>query len=200
MSIATPAPRVLVENITSVWVRDFVVVLGAVGFIGAMAQISIPLPFTPVPLTGQTFAVLLSVAAIGAWRGVAATILYVAAAVAGAPVLAPQTDGSHVTGLGVFGLASIGYILGFVVAAMVVGRLAEHGFTRTPLRTAVAMIAGNLAIYAVGVPLLQASTGASWSTAIAWGLTPFLIGDALKIVLAAGLLPATWAGIKRFTA
>jgi biotin transport system substrate-specific component len=180
-------------------VRDFVVVLGAVGFIGAMAQISIPLPFTPVPLTGQTFAVLLSVAAIGAWRGIASTALYLAAAVAGAPVLAPQADGSHVTGLSVFGLSSIGYILGFIVAAMVVGRLAERGFTRTPLRTAFAMVGGNLAIYAIGVPVLQASTGADWSTAFAWGLTPFLIGDALKIVIAAGLLPATWAGINRFS-
>ena len=198
MSYATPAPRILVENITSAWVRDFVAVIGAVGFIAVMAQIAIPLPFTPVPLTGQTLAVLLSTAALGAWRGIAATSIYLVAALAGAPVLAPQADGSHITGINVFGMASFGYVLGFIVAAVVVGRMAERGFTRTPAMTALTMFVGSLAIYAVGLPVLQAATGADWSTAIAWGLTPFLIGDALKILIAAGLFPAAWAGINRF--
>jgi biotin transport system substrate-specific component len=200
MSFATPAPRILVENITTVWVRDFAAIVGAVGFIAVMAQIAIPLPFTPVPLTGQTLAVLLSTAALGAWRGIAATSLYLVAALAGAPVLAPQADGSHITGINVFGMASLGYVLGFIVAAMIVGRMAERGFTRTPALTALTMFAGSVAIYAVGVPGLQVVTGADWSTAIAWGLTPFLIGDALKIVIAAGLFPAAWAGINRFLA
>lgn len=198
MSTAFVQPRVLVEHISAAWVRNTVMIVAATAFIAGSAQVSIPLPFTPVPLTGQTFAVLVSCAALGVWRSVLATALYLLAAMAGMPVLAPQADGSHVTGTAVASMASFGYVLGFIVAAVVVGKLAEAGFTRTPLRTAAAMIAGNLAIYAIGVPVLRVVTGSDWPTAFAWGLTPFLIGDLIKVVLAAGLLPSVWSLVQRF--
>lgn len=198
MSSAIAQPRVLVDTISTAWVRNAAMIVAATAFIAASAQVAIPLPFTPVPLTGQTFAVLVACAALGVWRSVLSTGLYLVAAFAGLPVLAPQADGSHITGTAVASMASLGYVLGFIVAAIVVGRLAEAGFTRTPMRTAVAMVAGNLTIYAVGVPVLQAVTGADFATAVAWGLTPFLIGDLIKVVLAAGLLPSVWALVQRF--
>ena len=94
------------------------------------------------------------------------------------------------------GMASTGYLLGFIVGGMLVGKLAELGCSRRPLQTAGSMVVGNLVIYSMGIPVLQAITGVDWATALQWGLYPFLIGDAIKIVLAAGLLPAAWAGMK----
>lgn len=196
MSVSYPAPRVLVESVRTAWIRDILLVATSVAFIAGAAQVSVPLPFSPVPLTGQTFAVLLTCAALGAWRSVVSTSLYLVAAVAGLPVLAPTADGSHITGVQVLGMASTGYLLGFIVAAMLVGRLSEGGWSRTPLRAAGIMVLGNLVIYAMGVPVLQAITGADWATALSWGLYPFLIGDAIKIALAAGLLPAAWTALK----
>jgi len=192
MSTISVAPRVLVETVRLAWVRDIALVLASVGFIAGMAQVAIPLPFSPVPLTGQTFAVLLSVASLGAWRGLTATSIYFGLALVGLPVLAPTADGSHVTGVAVFGMASLGYVLGFIVAGVLVGRLAEAGFTQTPAKAAVAMLAGNVAIYFVGLVVLKANTGADWITTLQLGLFPFLIGDAIKMILAAGLLPAAW--------
>lgn len=197
MSATFPAPRVLAESIHSAWIRDVVLVAFSVAFIAGAAQVSIPLPFSPVPLTGQTFAVLLTCASLGAWRSVVSTSMYLALAIAGLPVLAPQADGSHISGISVLGMASTGYLLGFIVAAMLVGRLSEGGWSKSPLRAAAIMALGNAVIYAMGVPVLQAITGANWATAFEWGLYPFLIGDAIKIALAAGLLPAAWAGLKR---
>lgn len=197
MTAIVAQPRVLVETVRIPLVRDFVLILAAVGVIAASAQIAIPLPFSPVPLTGQTLGVLVSVASLGAWRGLSATVLYLGAALAGFAVLAPTADGSHVTGLAVLAMPSLGYLLGFIVASVVVGRLAEAGFTRTFRRTVVAMTLGNLVIYAIGLTVLQASTGASLGTTLEWGLYPFVIGDALKILLAAGLLPSAWQLLTR---
>ena len=159
-------------------------------------SVSITLPFSPVPITGQTFAVLLSGAALGTWRSAVSGTAYLVLAVLGLPVLAPQADGSHLTGISVLGMASTGYLLGFIVGGMLVGKLAELGFSRRPLQAATSMVVGNVVIYSMGIPVLQAITGVDWATALQWGLYPFLIGDAIKIVLAAGLLPAAWAGIK----
>ncbi|MEY4347894.1 MAG: hypothetical protein RIS43_313 [Actinomycetota bacterium] len=192
MAIAATTPHVLGDTFRISKVHDLALVAMGTFFISVMAQVSIPLPFTPVPLTGQTLAVLLTAGALGAWRSMASTALYLALAIAGAPVLAAQTDGSHVTGTAVLSMASFGYVLGFIVASALVGKLAERGFTRTPLRTAVAMALGNLVIYSIGVPVLQSVTGADFATAISWGVTPFVVGDILKIVIAAGLLPSAW--------
>jgi len=99
-----------------------------------------------------------------------------------------------------FGGASFGYILGFILAAYIVGRLAERGASTTVLRTAGLMVVGNVVIYAIGVAWLKVSLDATWATAVSLGLTPFLIGDALKIALAAGLLPLSWKGLEKLRA
>jgi len=189
MAIATPAPRVLGDYIASTKAANIALVLGGSAFVGISAQVVIPLPFTPVPLTLQTFAVLLVGAALGTWRGVASMVVYAAAGTAGVPWFSAGSSG--------WGGASYGYILGFILAAGIVGRLAEHGATRTPLRTAGLMVLGNVVIYAVGVSYLKFAIDASWATALSLGMIPFLLGDALKIVLAAGLFPATWKLVNR---
>jgi biotin transport system substrate-specific component len=194
MAVITPAPRVLADVVARSWVANLVLVLGGSAFVGISAQVVIPLPFTPVPLTLQTFAVLLVGAALGTWRGVASMVVYAAAGTAGMPWFSAGSSG--------WGGASYGYILGFIIAAGVVGRLAERGATLTPLRTAGLMVVGNVVIYTIGVTYLKFAIDASWATALALGVVPFLVGDALKIALAAGLLPGTWrllsrAGIKR---
>jgi biotin transport system substrate-specific component len=197
MAISVAQPRVIADVVPAAWVRNVVLVVGAAVLVALSAQIAIPLPFTPVPLTGQTFAVLLAGAVLGSVRGMASMLLYVAMALVGLPVLAPTADGTHLTGTAVFSAPSFGYVIGFVVAAAVVGRLAERGATRTPLRTAGLMVVGNLVIYAFGVTYLSFAIGVSLTTAISLGLTPFVVGDLLKIALAAGLLPLTWAGLRK---
>ncbi|MEN9693063.1 MAG: hypothetical protein RLZZ330_707 [Actinomycetota bacterium] len=193
----TATPRTLIETFSFSWAKNLVAVFGATAFIAAMAQVSIPLPFTPVPLTGQTLAVLLTISALGAYRSIAATSMYLVAALIGLPVLAPQTDGSHITGTSVFTMASFGYVAGFIVASFVIGKLAERGMTKTILKTAVLMIGANVIIYSLGLLNLKSVTGASWSEVISWGLTPFVIGDLIKILIAANLLPATWKMVQR---
>ena len=147
----------------------------------------IPLPFTPVPLSLQTFAVLLVGAALGSWRGLASMALYLLVGIAGVPWFAEGNSGWQ--------LASIGYIVGFVPAAWLVGRLAERRADRKPLSAAGAMVLGNLVIYVFGVAGLLIMTPFDLPTAIAKGVVPFLIGDAIKIVAAAALLPATWKAV-----
>lgn len=169
--------------------RQAILVLGGAAFVGLAAQVAVPLPFTPVPLTLQTFAVLLAGAALGSLRGVMAMSLYAVAGVAGVPWFAEGSSG--------FAMASFGYILGFIAAAGIVGRVAEHGATLTVWRTAGLMVLGNLVIYAVGVTWLKYAIDATWTTALQLGVAPFLIGDVVKIALAAGLLPLTWAGLRK---
>ena len=169
--------------------RQVVLVLGGAAFVGLAAQVAIPLPFTPVPLTLQTFAVLLAGAALGSLRGVLAMAVYAVAGVAGVPWFAQGSSG--------FAMPSFGYILGFVIAAGIVGRIAEHGATRTAWRTAGLMVVGNLVIYAVGVTWLKYAIDVTWAKALELGVAPFLVGDAIKIALAAGLLPLTWAGLRK---
>lgn len=192
MTFATPAPRVLADYAARNAVTQVALVLGGAAFVGLAAQMAVPLPFTPVPLTLQTFAVLLTGAALGSLRGVLAMTIYAIAGVAGVPWFSEGSSG--------FGGASFGYILGFILAAFIVGRLAERGASTTSLRTAGLMVVGNIVIYAVGVAWLKISLDATWATAIALGLTPFLIGDAIKIALAAGLLPLSWKGLEKLSA
>ncbi|MFI0715355.1 biotin transporter BioY [Streptomyces inhibens] len=165
-------------------VRDAALVLGGAALTGIAAQIAVPVPGSPVPVTGQTFAALLVGASLGAGRGLLSLALYALAGIAGMPWFAGGTSGA--------GGATFGYILGMLLAATVVGALARRGGDRGVLRTAGTMAAGTALIYAVGVPYLALSTGMSFGQAVAVGLVPFLIGDALKAALAMGALPTAW--------
>ena len=172
--------------------REAALVVGGAALTGLAAQISIPVHGSPVPVTGQTFGVLLVGVVLGARRGAASMALYLLAGFVGVPWFAGGTTGS-------IHLATLGYMVGFILAGALVGRLAERGADRSPWRTALTMAAGNLVIYACGVPYLALSAHLPASAALHYGLTVFLLGDALKILLAAGLLPSAWklAGRRR---
>ena len=183
-SITSVSPRTLADVIPGGVARSVALVVGGAAFVGLTAQVFVPLPFSPVPLSLQTFSVLLVGAVLGSRRGVASMALYLLAGAAGVPWFTQQQSG--------WAFASFGYVVGFVLAAYLVGRLAERGADRTVLRSVGLMVLGNLAIYAVGVPGLMLIAGMGLAQALLVGVVPFLIGDALKIALAAGLLPATW--------
>ncbi|MDJ0463580.1 biotin transporter BioY [Streptomyces sp. H27-C3] len=171
-------------NASRAFARDAVLVLGGAALTGAAAQIFLPVPGSPVPVSGQTFAALLVGTALGARRGFLSLALYALVGMAGVPWFAEGASG--------MAMPTFGYILGMLLAATVVGALARRGGDRSVLRTAGTMVLGSALIYAIGVPYLALSTGMSLSAAIAAGLVPFLIGDALKAALAMGALPATW--------
>src|SRR5437868_13295717 len=154
-------------------------VIGFSLFTALMAHVAIPLPFTPVPITGQTFAVLVTGAVLGARLGTAAMLLYLVEGFAGLPVFAAAT-----------GSFTYGYLAGFVVATLVVGWLADRGWTREWPLTVAAMLAGEVAIYFFG--LLWLAHLVPPDKVVAFGLYPFLIGDAIKLVAAAIVVPAGW--------
>jgi biotin transport system substrate-specific component len=168
-------------------VRDVALVVAGALLIYLTARVSIPVPGSPVPITGQTFGVLLVGGALGFRRGLIGVGLYVLLGVVGLPFFAEAKGG-----LSVIWGATGGYLIGFVVAGALVGRLAELGWDRRIGGALGAMFIGNLAIYLVGLPWLKVVTGMSNEDTVANGLTPFLLGDALKLVLAAVLFPATW--------
>ncbi|MFG1806050.1 biotin transporter BioY [Streptomyces sp. NPDC049040] len=163
---------------------DATLVIGGAALTGLAAQLSVPVPGSPVPVTGQTFAALLVGTALGARRGVASLGLYAAAGAAGLPWFADGTSG--------WSMPSFGYILGMLLASGAVGFLARRGGDRTVLRTAGVMLAGSAVVYAVGVPYLAASAHLSAHQALTMGLRPYLLGDALKAALAMAALPAAW--------
>jgi biotin transport system substrate-specific component len=192
VSVLLPRPRglVLADLVAGSRSRvariawDVALVVGAAAFVGLLAQISIKLSFTPVPITGQTLGVLLAGTALGWKRGAAAMALYGLAGVAGVPWFAGAASG--------YVGASFGYIVGFFFAAAVCGYLAERGADRTILRSVPAMLAGEVMIYLFGVSWLAFDLHVGAGTALHLGFTPFVIGDAIKAAIAAGLLPAAW--------
>lgn len=187
MSTATVTARpgaVLADLLPASRVRDAALVLGGAVLTGLAAQVSVPVPGSPVPVTGQTFAALLVGTALGARRGFLSLALYALAGVAGVPWFAGGASGA--------GAVSFGYVLGMLLASAAVGALARRGADRSPLRMAGTMILGEVVIYAVGVPYLALAAHLSLSQAVAAGLTPFLLGDALKAALAMGALPTAW--------
>jgi biotin transport system substrate-specific component len=179
-----PAPGVLADLLPGTLVRDTVLVVAASGFVGALAQVSIHLSFTPVPITGQTLGVLLAGAALGWRRAAAAMALYAVAGIAGVPWFADHTSG--------YAGASFGYVLGFFLAAALCGWLAERGADRTVLRAVPAMLMGEIVLYAAGLTWLAVYAHLGPAATIHEGLTPFLVGDAVKAIIAAGLLPVAW--------
>jgi biotin transport system substrate-specific component len=185
-AVAVP-PRVLADLVPRVRARDAALVVAAAALTALCAQISFYLPGNPVPVTGQTFAVLLTGAALGANRGAAAMLLYVLIGMVGLPVYA---DGEH--GMDVITGASGGYLVGFLVAGWVVGRLAEARLDRRPVTALPLFLVGSAIIYVIGVPWLAVSAHQSLGWAISNGFTDFIPGDIVKAAAAAGVLPAAW--------
>ena len=179
-----PRTRVLGDTLPGERVRDVLLVVAGACFIGLLAQITIKLSFTPVPITGQTLGVLLVGTSLGLRRGAAALILYAAAGLAGVGWFA--NGGSGYVG------ANFGYIVGFIAAAAICGYLAERRADRRVRSAIPAMVVGEVVMYVVGVGWLAVASHVSVGQAISWGFTPFWIGDAIKCALAAGLLPAAW--------
>ncbi|HUZ41955.1 MAG TPA: biotin transporter BioY [Acidimicrobiales bacterium] len=190
-TIAVPRrePVVLADLLSGTRVRDIVLVVGAASFVGVLAQISIHLSFTPVPITGQTLGVLLAGTSLGWKRGTAAMTLYAVAGLVGVPWFAGHDSG--------YVGASFGYILGFIVCAALCGYLAEHGADRSIVKSVPAMVVGELVMYGVGVAWLGAYLHVGGAKAISLGLTPFIVGDAIKATLAATLLPVAWKLVAR---
>ncbi|HUH06283.1 MAG TPA: biotin transporter BioY [Egibacteraceae bacterium] len=187
-SVSVPLRRpVLADLIPGTLARDVALVIGVALLTAAAAQVQIPLGFTPVPISGQTFAILLGAAAVGPLRGSLAQLLYIAMGGVGLPFYSGGESGwQHLTG------ATGGYIVGFVAASAVVGALARRGLDRRPLGMALAFAAGTATIYLIGAAWLAQVAGLSAGEAIAKGVAPFLVGDAVKALLAAALLPAAW--------
>ncbi|WP_419994937.1 biotin transporter BioY [Streptomyces boninensis] len=165
-------------------VRNAALVIGGAALTGVCAQIALPVPGSPVPVTGQTFAALLVGAGLGAQRGFLALALYAIAGAAGMPWFAEASSG--------VGMPSFGYVIGMLIAATAVGSLARRGGDRKVWRTLGTMALGSAIIYAVGVTYLALSLNIGAGQAVSLGLAPYLLGDALKVALAMGLLPAAW--------
>ena len=202
-SVAALADVVLpVEELRARVARDSLLIVGFALFVVLFARLSIHLPFTPVPVTGQTFAMLITGAALGSWRGGTSLSLYLMAGMF-LPVYAGSADsylwqaevGEYMFGFSsgssgfVWQMASGGYIIGFVAAAWLVGFLCERGFGSNAW-TLPSLLAGNMLLYVPG--LIQLSLFAPEGKTLAWGLYPFIAGDLIKLFLAALLVPAAW--------
>jgi len=171
---------------------DVFTVSAGAGLIALSAQLSIHLPFTPVPITGQTFAVLLAGASLGSVRGGASALLYLLWGITGVPVYAGAGHGWDViTG------ASGGYLVSFPLASALAGRLAERRWDRRFSSAIGAMLTGNVVIYVVGLSWLAAVLHTGLEKTLELGLYPFVPGDTFKIYLAAAALPAAWRLVGR---
>jgi len=168
---------------------DIALVIGGSFLIALFAQLKVLLPFSPIPVTAQTFAVLMIGALYGANRGSLSALAYIIEGALGLPIFA--FGGGFVELLGPTG----GYLIGFIPAAYLTGYLAQKGWDRRIGTTILAMIFGNIIIYTFGLVWLSRLIGISKSI-LSVGLYPFIAGDLVKIVLAAAVLPAGWKLLK----
>ncbi len=189
---AVPRPLVLADVVPGARVRDAVLVVAGTALTAALAQIAFSIPPSPVPVTGQTLAVGLVGATLGARRGGLALALYLAAGLA-LPVYA---DGAH--GWDVVWSASGGYLIGFIVAAWAIGRLAEHGADRRVRQAFLAFVVGQLIIFAFGLAGLKIAVGESWGWTIHNGFTIFIVGGIIKAAVGAVVLPSAWQLARRW--
>jgi biotin transport system substrate-specific component len=203
-SYVTPSIRerrlTLADLIPHSLLADVVLVIGFALLTALAAQISIPLGFTPVPITGQTAAVLLAGCTLGTVRGASSQLLYVALGATGLPFYADGKGGwEAATG------STAGYLIGFVIAAALIGHLAERGQDRQLATAIPAFLAGTAVIYGFGALWLASfldvplTAPAGEPSAIAYGVAPFLVGDLVKAVLAGLLLPAAWRFARSLT-
>jgi len=195
MATATPMPArlpVLADVIPGARVRDAALVTGAALFTALLAQVSIPVAGSPVPITGQTLAVVLTAAALGPYRGLAGQGLYLLLGAIGLPFYSDAASGFDV----VFG-ATGGYIIGFLPAAYLIGLAARQGQDRRITRALPLFALGQLVIFAVGVPWLAVAADMSAAQAIDAGFTPFIVGGIVKAALAGVLLPGAWLAVRK---
>jgi len=196
-AVAPVAPRLVLADrvFPRTWVLDIVLVVAGAALTALLAQVIIPM--YPVPITGQTLAVLLVGATLGWARGAASLGLYLGLGLVGLPVFAPQDDGSHLTGLAALAAPSFGYIIGFVFAAAAVGWLSERTWDRHVLKALATFVGGSVIVFAFGLPWLAAVTGGTFVQVLEWGLLPFIPGGIIKAAIAAALLPLAWWGANR---
>lgn len=190
---ALPLPGrrpVLADLLPGARTRDVALVGGAALLTALLAQVAIPVAGSPVPITGQTLAVVVTAAALGPARGVAGQALYLLLGMIGLPFYSEATGGVEVvTG------ATGGYLLGFLPAAYLIGLAARHGQDRRLTRALPLFAAGQLVIFAVGVPWLAVAADLTAAQAVEAGFYPFLVGGAVKAVIAAGVLSGLWRRI-----
>lgn len=171
-------------------------IAGGVGFISLMAQIALPVPGSPVPVTGQTLAVLLIGTTYGARLGVLTFATYLLAGIAGAPIFAPSaTAANH--GIDRLIGATGGYLVGMLLASLLLGYLADRKADQRFRTSFPALILGDLVIFTFGLLWLHASLELTWSQTFSAGLIPFIIGEVLKIAITATSLPLIWRKISR---
>jgi biotin transport system substrate-specific component len=171
---------------------DTLLVLGGAAFVGLAAQVSFRLGYTPVPITGQTFAVLLVGAAYGPVLGATSLGAYLLLGIVGVPLYA---DHNH--GWSVFSGTDGGYIVGFVLAAALTGWLAERGWDKRFATSVTLMLSGSVVIYVCGAFWLHHVIGGSWNTTLVDGVYGFVPFDLVKLYLAALALPGAWALVRR---
>ena len=184
---APPRTGVLLDPAATSLPRTALLVAGGAALTAALAQVSVPVPGSPVPVSGQTLAVVLTAAALGPVRGAAAQVAYLLAGLAGLPVYA-DGEGGPAAVLGATG----GYVVGFVPAAFLIGLAARRGVDRSVGRALLLFAAGQGVVFAVGVPWLALSAGLSASGALRAGFYPFLPGGVLKAALGAVLVAGAW--------
>jgi biotin transport system substrate-specific component len=175
---------------------EAVFVVGGVGFISLLAQISLPVPGSPVPVTGQTLAVLLIGTTYGARLGFITFATYLLAGIAGAPIFAPSaTSANH--GIDRLVGATGGYLVGMLVASLLLGYLADRKADQKFRTSFPALLLGDLVIFTFGLAWLHASLDMTWVATFKAGFTPFILGEALKIAITATSLPLIWRKISR---
>ena len=195
-STALPSrPLVLADLVPAARARDAGLVALGVLFTALLAQVALPVPGSPVPITGQTLAVVLTAASLGPLRGTAVQVAYILTGLVGLPFYSDASGGYEV----VSG-ATGGYVVGFIPAAYLIGLAAKHGADRNVLKAVPLFIAGQAVIFAVGVPWLAVSTGQSLSWALQNGFYPFILGGLVKAAVAAGVLSTAWRSAQRRSA
>ncbi len=187
----SPPPRVLADVFARTRVHDGALVLGAALFTALLAQVAIAVPGSPVPVTGQTLAVVLTAAALGPLRGMAGQLAYVLLGAVGLPFYSKSASGfAHVLG------PTGGYLVGFIPAAFLVGLAARHGFDRVAWKAVPLFLAGQLVILSIGVPWLCVAAPLDLATALHKGFLPFLPGGLLKATIAGLWMPLAWRLIR----
>ena len=191
LSLAAGRPTLADRLVARSLLSDALLVVGGAAFTGLLAQVVIPLQ--PVPITGQTLAVLLVGSTLGAVRGALAMVVYAVLGIVGVPWFSDATSGWHIVA-GPTG----GYIVGFILAAGLTGWLAQRQWDRRVVGAFVSFMAGTGVTFAIGLPWLAASLGLNLEQTLNAGLYPFIIGGVIKALLAAGIIPLAWKLTDRF--